>query len=80
MPETSENTDCEVIDIDAPYFEDLSVGQEFQAPGLTITSGHALLHQALFGDRQLLPLDHHICEKVTCKSTTLAHPCLVANI
>ena len=80
MAKASENSNFEVIDVDAPYFEDLSVGQEFRAPGLTITSGHALLHQALFGDRQLLPLDHHLCEKVTGKTTPLAHSCLVANI
>jgi len=80
MTEVSKNIECEDIDVDAPYFEDLVVGQIFRAPGLTITSGHALLHQALFGDRQLLPLDHHLCAKVTGSEKPLAHPCVVANI
>lgn len=80
MTKESKNIEREDIDVDAPYFEDLAVGQQYRAPGLTITSGHALLHQATFGDRQLLPLDHHLCAKVTGNASPLVHHCVVANI
>lgn len=68
------------INIGAPYFEDLERGQKFDAPGITILGSHALLHQALFGDRLRLPLDRHLSHRVTGMRKGLAHPCLVANI
>ena len=41
-----------------PYFEDLQVGTVFtDAPALTLTEGHAALHQAICGDRLRLALD-----------------------
>ncbi len=45
-------TTDERVRIGGPYFEDFEVGQVFDdAPGLTLTWGHAALHQALVGDR-----------------------------
>jgi acyl dehydratase len=44
--------------VGGPWFEDLHVGQVFaDAPGLTLTDGHAALHQAIVCDRMKLPLD-----------------------
>ena len=46
------------VRVGGPYFEDLEPGQVFEdAPALTLTSGHAALHQAIVGDRLALPLD-----------------------
>jgi acyl dehydratase len=65
----------------APYFEDLAVGDRFTgAPALTLTSGHAALHQAILGDRLRLPLDADLSERVTGSSAALAHPGLVCDI
>ena len=36
------------IEVDGPYFEDFTHGQVFEAPSVTLTSGFAALHQALF--------------------------------
>ena len=48
--------------IDAPYFDDLHVGQVFDAaPAMTLTAGTAALHQAILGDRLRLPLDGELC-------------------
>ena len=69
-----------VTTIDAPFFEDLNRGQVFHAPGITILDAHALLHQALFGDRMALPLNRHLSEQVTGEKRGLVHPCVVANI
>jgi acyl dehydratase len=62
-----------------PYYEELRVGQRFEeAPGLTLTDGHAALHQAILGDRLRLPLDAHLSERVC--GGRLAHPGLVCDI
>ncbi|MGH3772395.1 MAG: hypothetical protein ACRDRW_13545, partial [Pseudonocardiaceae bacterium] len=67
--------------VGGPYFEDLSHGQVFaDAPGLTLTSGHATLHQALSGDRLRLPLDHELSAAVTGRTEPLAHPTLVCHV
>ena len=64
-----------------PYFEDFEVGQAFaDAPALTLTSGHAALHQALVGDRLRLPLDASLCAAVTGQAAALAHPNLVCDV
>lgn len=69
------------IHIGGPYFEDLSVGQVFDdAPALTLTSGHAALHEALFGDRLRLPLDATLSAAVTGREEPYAHPLLVCNV
>lgn len=64
----------------APYFDDLAVGDVFGAPGVTVTSGHAALHQAVVGDRLRLALDGPLCEAVTGAPGVLAHPMLVCDL
>jgi len=67
--------------VGGPYFEDFEVGQAFaDAPGLTLTSGHAALHQALLGDRLRLPLDATLSAAVTGAASPLAHPNLVCDV
>jgi acyl dehydratase len=69
------------IRVGGPYFEDLHVGQVFDdAPGVTLTSGHAAFHQALFGDRLRLPLDADLSAAVTGRPEAVAHPMLVCNL
>jgi len=64
-----------------PYFEDLHVGTRFQgAPALTLTEGHAALHQAIAGDRLLLALDRTLGEAVLGAGPPLAHPALVWDV
>ncbi len=64
-----------------PFFEDFEVGQLFDdAPGLTLTSGHAALHQALTGDRLRLALDAPLSRAVTGRDALLAHPNLVCDV
>jgi len=70
-----------IISVEAPYFEDLKVGQLFSdAPAVTITDGHAAFHGALFGDRLRLPLDATLCEKVTGSARALVHPNVICNV
>jgi citrate lyase beta subunit/acyl dehydratase len=64
----------------APHYEDLSIGQAFRAPGVTITDGLAALHQAIVGDRLRLSLDAPLCREVTGDATSLAHPLLVCDL
>jgi len=63
-----------------PYYEDLSVGQAFAAPGVTITDGLAALHQAIVGDRLRLSLDAPLSREVTGSPALLAHPLLVCDL
>jgi acyl dehydratase len=63
-----------------PYFEDFHHGLEFDAPAVTLTAGHVAIHQALFGDRLRLPLDHAISSRVTGSAAPLCHPLLAINI
>jgi acyl dehydratase len=66
---------------DAPYFDDLVVGLRLQdAPGLTLTDGHAATHQAILGDRLRLALDHPLSAAVVGGDGTLAHPALVCDV
>jgi acyl dehydratase len=70
-----------IISVEAPYFEDLKVGQLFSdAPAVTLTAGHAAFHQALFGDRLRLSLDATLCEKVTGSARALLHPNVICNV
>jgi acyl dehydratase len=70
-----------MVRVGGPFFEDLHVGQVFDdAPGFTLTSGHAALHQALFGDRLQLPLDAELSAAVTGHPELLVHPMLVCNV
>jgi len=69
------------VRLGGPFFEDFEVGQVFTgAPGLTLTSGHASLHQALTGDRLRLALDAPLCSAVTGREALLAHPNLVCDV
>jgi acyl dehydratase len=64
-----------------PFFEDLRVGQVIDtAPGLTITHGHAAVHQAIVGDRLRLALDSPLAAAVLGVDAPLAHPALVCDI
>jgi acyl dehydratase len=66
---------------EAPYFEDLRVGQVVDgAPALTLTSGHAALHQAILGDRLRLALDATLSRRVVGSEAPLAHPGLVCDV
>lgn len=69
------------LDVAGPYYEELEVGQVFDTgPGMTLTEGHAALHQAVLGDRLRLPLDRHLTEAVTGDPAPLAHPGLVCDV
>ncbi|BBX24462.1 acyl dehydratase [Mycolicibacter terrae] len=64
-----------------PYFDELQVGQVFDAaPAMTLTAGAAALHQAILGDRLRLPLDAELSRVVTGATTPLAHPGLVCDV
>ena len=67
--------------VGGPWFEELDRGQIFEdAPGLTVTAGHAALHQALVGDRLRLALDTALCREVTGRDRPLVHPNLVCDV
>ncbi len=68
------------VDVGGPYFEDLEPGQVYDAPALTLTSGHAAIHQAIAGDRLALPLDAALCREVTGSERALVHPNLVCDV
>lgn len=53
----------EELQVGGLFFEDLAVGQIFDAPSITLTTGHAALHQAIVGDRLRLPLDHELSRR-----------------
>jgi acyl dehydratase len=70
------------VSADGPFFEDLSVGDRVDsAPALTLTDGHAAVHQAILGDRLRLPLDARLSARVLGSGTRpLAHPALVCDV
>ncbi len=47
---------------------------------MTLTAGHAALHQAIVGDRLRLPLDATLCQRVLGVSRPVAHPALVCDV
>jgi acyl dehydratase len=64
-----------------PFFEDLQVGEVVEtAPGLTLTHGHAAVHQAIVGDRLRLALDGPLAGEVLGVDAPLAHPALVCDV
>jgi acyl dehydratase len=70
-----------VIDVAGPYFDELAVGQVFdQAPAMTLTDGHAAVHQAIAGDRLRLALDAELARAVVGGERPLAHPALVWDV
>jgi len=62
-----------------PCFDELTVGQRFGAPAITLTAGLAAAHQAITGDRLALALDHELCRAVT-GGDPLASPSLVWDV
>ena len=67
--------------LSGPWFEELETGDLFtDAPAVTVTEGHAALYQAIFGDRQRLPLDAHLCARVTGSEKLLVNSGLVCNV
>ncbi len=72
---------AETIDVGGPWFDELSVGQVSPpVPALTLTDGHAALHQAIVGDRLALALDGPLSAAVTGSGRRLAHPALVWDV
>jgi acyl dehydratase len=72
---------AETIDLGGPWFDELRVGQVSPAvPALTLTEGHAALHQAIVGDRLALALDRPLSAAVTGSERPLAHPALVWDV
>lgn len=64
-----------------PCFEDLSVGMSIETPpAVTISEGHAAIHQAIVGDRLRLALEAPLAAAVLGSETPLAHPALVCDI
>jgi acyl dehydratase len=75
------NTTNPTILIGGPYYEDLSVGEVFDAvPAVTLTEAHAVAHQMLLGDRLRLALDHTLSRQVLSRGGVLAHPGLVCDV
>ena len=71
---------CQPVAAQGPFFEQLTVGQLFDAaPSVTVTTGHAVMHQAIVGDRLRLPLDDGLARAVT-GCAPLAHPALVWDL
>jgi acyl dehydratase len=71
----------ERLKVGGPYFEDFERGQVFDdAPALTLTAGHAAVHQAVVGDRLALPLDAPLTRSVTGHERPLVHPNLVCDV
>jgi acyl dehydratase len=69
------------VTVEGPYFEDFEVGKVYDdAPGVTLTSGHAAAHQAVVGDRLRMPLDVTLSSAVTGRDEPLAHPNLVCDV
>jgi acyl dehydratase len=65
----------------APYFDDLAVGDRYDAaPAMTLTAGDAAVHRAIAGDRLRLALDAELAAVVTGEPGVLAHPALVWDV
>lgn len=63
-----------------PYFDELERGEVFDtAPGVTLTSGGAALHQAIVGDRLLTATDHELGRRLSGRGA-LAHPAYVWDV
>jgi acyl dehydratase len=69
-----------VIQARGPYFDELHVGQVFDAaPGVTLTEGGAAVHQSIVGDRLPLASDHELSRRVSGRAP-LAHPAYVWDV
>lgn len=70
---------ADAVLVGGPYWEQLSVGDTYvEFPALTLTEGHAALHQSIVGDRLRLALDATLSETVAGRR--LAHPMLVCDV
>jgi acyl dehydratase len=78
-PTAADSAAAAPTEIAGPWFEDFHRGLEFDAPAVTLTEGLAGLHQALFGDRLRLPLDHHASRAIS-GGAPLVHPLLAINV
>ncbi|HYZ28578.1 MAG TPA: MaoC family dehydratase [Thermoleophilaceae bacterium] len=64
-----------------PFFDDLHVGDVADgAPALTLTNGHAALHQAILGDRLRIALDGTLSRRVLGAAAAVAHPGLICDV
>ena len=80
-PGASETVGCAMVSVGGPWFEDFVKGAVLPSPpSVTLTDGHAALHQAVFGDRLRLPLDRALSEEVTGEARALVHPMLATNL
>ena len=80
-PVASKTINVAMISVGGPWFEDFVKGAALPSPpSVTLTDGHAALHQAVFGDRLRLPLDRTLSEDVTGEARALVHPMLATNI
>jgi acyl dehydratase len=69
------------VQVAGPFFEDLERGQlERDAPALTLTEGHAAMHQAILGGRLRLAVDATLSRRVVGAERPLAHPALVWDV
>jgi acyl dehydratase len=65
---------------EGPYFDELRIGQRFDtAPALTLTPGHAAMHQSIIGDRLALALDDSLSRQII-GAAGFAHPALVWDV
>ncbi len=71
---------AQAVQVGGPHFEDFEIGQLYAGPAMTLTDGHAALHQAIVGDRLRLALDATLSSAVTGRSQQLAHPNLVCDV
>ncbi len=68
-------------EVAGPFFEDLAVGMSIEtAPALTLSDGHAAIHQAIVGNRLRLCLDASLAASVLGAQAPLAHPALVCDV
>ena len=67
------------VSVAGPYFDELERGHvERAAPALTLTEGHAAVHQAILGGRLRLALDaplaHRVCGTGSSATSRSASP------
>jgi acyl dehydratase len=68
------------VEARGPYFDELGHGQVFDtAPGVTLTTGAAAVHQSIVGDRLALATDHELSRSVSGRGV-LAHPAHVWDV
>jgi acyl dehydratase len=69
------------VQVAGPYFDELERGYvERGAPALTLTEGHAAVHQAILGGRLRVTLDAPLARRVCGAARPLIHPALVCDV